>query len=275
MSNALSALYAAQPLVVWVEDEETRRVLTTAWAGDPIAIYVGGGNETIRAVVEDAWRGGLRHIFGVVDRDFGRSNACRWSTPDESLRTYVLQSSEIENLALDPEALAGCAYNTGRRSVREIEARLHQTIQGMTWWMACCAVLDTIRQRRNADFPGFPSQAASVIDLDSALLHIQSSRWFSDHVAQLPSLAERTWLETELQRHEARFAEAVTDGSWRTEFSGKQIFYRIVEYVHTMGNGRAKKLELLQGVTQTQAELGRLPQELTLLQASLRLRRQA
>lgn len=45
MSAHLSSLYGAQPLVVWVEDEATRVALATAWAGDPVAIHVGGGND--------------------------------------------------------------------------------------------------------------------------------------------------------------------------------------------------------------------------------------
>lgn len=271
--TALSALYAAQPLVVWVEDEETRRFLSTAWAGASVAIYVGGGNETIRAVVEDAWRGGLRHVFGVVDRDFGRSNSGRWQNPGDNLRVYVLESAEIENLALDPEALAVCAYNTGRRSKEHIEERTIEAVTRMVWWMACCAVLDTVRQRRSADFPTFPPQGAAVVDLASALLYIQSSLWFSQHAAQLPALAKPDWLEAELDRQRNHFSTALIDGTWKTEFSGKQIFHRVVEFVHTKGTGRNKKLELLQGVAQAQIDLQKIPPELERLKASLFSRR--
>ena len=271
--TALSALYAAQPLVVWVEDEETRRVFTTAWAGESVAIYVGGGNEAIRAVVEDAWRSGLRHVFGVVDRDFGRSNSGRWQNPPDDLRVYVLESAEIENLALDPQALADCAYNTGRRSKEQIEERMMKAVADMVWWMACCAVLDTIRRQRDAEFPTYPHQDAAVVDLASALRYIQLSPWFSQHAAQLPSLATRDRLEMELERQQNHFSGALTDGTWQTEFSGKQIFDRVVEFVHTKGIGRDKKLELLQGVAQAQIDLGTIPQELRRLKASLFSRR--
>lgn len=271
--TVLSALYAAQPLVVWVEDEDTRRVLTTAWAGESVAIYVGGGNETIRAVVEDAWRDGLRHVFGVVDRDFGHSNSGRWQNPRDDLRVYVLESPEIENLALDPEALAVCAYNTGRRSKEQIAERMIEAVTRMVWWMACCAVLDKVRRQRNADFPTYPPKSVAVVDLASALQYIQSSRWFSQHAAQLPSLATHDWLEVELNRQQNHFSTALTDGTWKTKFSGKQIFDRIVEFVHTRGIGRDKKLELLQGVTQAQIDLGTVPQELERLKASLVSRR--
>lgn len=271
--TVLSALYAAQPLVVWVEDEDTRRVLTTAWAGESVAIYVGGGNEAIRAVVEDAWRYGLRHVFGVVDRDFGHSNSCRWQNPPDDLRVYVLESAEIENLALEPEALAACVYNTGGRSKEQIEERMMEAVTGMVWWMACCAVLDVTRRRRDADFPRYPRQGAAVVDLASALLYIQSSPWFSQHAAQLPSLTTRQWLEAELDRQQNHFSTALTDGAWKTEFSGKQIFDRVVEFVHTRGIGRDKKLELLQGVAQAQIDLGTVPHELGRLKASLFSRR--
>ncbi len=122
MSADLSSLYGVQPLILWVEDEATRLALSTAWAGDAVAIYVGGSNETIRATAEHAWRAGISHVFGVVDRDFGRSNVKEWAAPPNGLRTYVLASPEVENFVLDPASIAECAYNTAGVSEAEVAA---------------------------------------------------------------------------------------------------------------------------------------------------------
>ncbi|ATB28620.1 hypothetical protein [Melittangium boletus] len=271
-SAALSALYGSQPLFVWVEDDATRVALTTAWAGDPVAIHVGGSNETIRAVVEDAWRSGITHVFGVVDRDFGRSNSPRWAAPSNDLRTYILQSSEIENLALDPEALAECAYNTGRRSEAEITAKLDEIVRGMTWWMACCAVLAHVRDKRNEDFPSFPANVTNVVDLASASACILRSDWFTKHVANLPAFAQTSWLTTELQNQESRLAQAAANGQWKVDFSGKQIFHRVSEFVYTKGTGKRKNIDLLQAVVQKQVDNGRIAVELRNLRSSLRTR---
>lgn len=270
MSSALSSFYGAQPLVVWVEDEATRTVLATAWAGSPIAIHIGGSNETIRAVVNDAARSGMQHVFGVVDRDFGRSNYHRWLAPSHDLRTYVLRSPEIENLALDPVALAACDYNTGQRSERAIRDKLDAIVRSMTWWMACCAVLAHVNERRNQGFPRFPGNAADFVDLDSTLDHIRQSEWFSLHAGSIPDLAKVDWLKEELRRHEELFSRAAAEGTWMEKFSGKQIFHRLSEFIHTKGTGKQKNSELLQAVIQKQVDSGTLADELRELRTSLR-----
>lgn len=271
MSSALSALYGSQPLFVWVEDEATRVTLGTAWAGDPVAIHVGGGHGTIRAAAEDAWRGGVHHVFGVVDRDFGRSNHASWSIPPNDLRVYVLQASEVETLGLDAKALAACHYNTGQRTEAEIEARLIQIVSKMTWWMACCHVLGQVKMKRNEAFPEHPSSDTTV-DLQSAMAWITGSAWFATHAHRVPALADPNWLSVELQTEEARLAASVAAGTWRSEFSGKQVFIGISNFVYTTGKGSQKHNTLLQAVVQQQANTNALPPELHALRSSLRVR---
>lgn len=271
-SPAISALYSSQPLCLWVEDDATKTALRMAWPGDPVEILVGGSNETIRAVVEDAWRSGLRHVFGVVDRDFGRSNHSKWAAPSNALHTYVLQSPEIENLVLEPAPMAACAYNTGRRSEAEIALKLEQIVSGMTWWMACCAVLATVRQARNEGFPSFPTDPAGTVDLASALACFTSSQWFMTTASTLPAFANTDWLAAELQREEARLALTTKNGLWRTEFSGKQVLQRVSGFVYTTGKGKGMHTELLQAVVQEQVVSGTLSSELRDLRSSLRTR---
>lgn len=269
---SLSALYGAQPLFVWVEDEATRVALSTAWAGDPIAVHVGGSNVTIRAVAEDAWRSGIQHVFGIVDRDAGKSNYARWGTPTNDLRTYILRSPEIENLVLDPKAIAGCAYNTGRRSEAEITAKLSEIVSSMTWWMACCGVLAQVREKRNEGFPAFPSTVEDTMDLSSALTHIMSSEWFGQHASRLGAFATISWLTAALQQEEQRLSSAVAAGTWNDDFSGKQILRRVSDFVYTKGAGKGKHTTLLQAIIQQQVDTGTVAGELMDLRASLRSR---
>lgn len=270
-SVGLSALYGSQPLVVWVEDEPTRIALTTAWAGDSVAIHIGGGNDTIRAVVNDAWRNGVNHVFGVVDRDHGRSNIAQWPSPPNDLRVYVLHSPEIETLSLDALSLAECAYNTANRTEGEIEARLNQIAATMNWWMACCIVLMTVRERRNHGFPALPS-IGRVVNEASALAYMTSADWFSTTASTLPGLTATAWLTSELQKEEARISAAIAAGVWRGEISGKQVFHQITDYVYTKGAGSDKHTALLQAVFQQQVSQGRIPSELSSLRSSLRAR---
>jgi len=270
-SVGLSALYGSQPLFVWVEDEATRIALTTAWAGDSVAIHIGGSNDTIRAVVNDAWRNGINHVFGVVDRDHGRSNNAQWLSPPNSLRVYVLQSPEIETLALDPLSIAECAYNTAGRTEAEIETKLQEIAAGMNWWMACCSVLMTVKGRRNAGFPPFPA-VARVTSESSALACITSADWFSKTAATLAGLATMGWLTTELRAEEARISATIANGTWRSELSGKQVFQQVSDFVFTRGVVPDKHAALLQAVIQRQVDTGRMPLELSSLRTSLRVR---
>jgi hypothetical protein len=271
MAVGLSALYGSQPLVVWVEDEATRIALTAAWPGDPVAIHVGGGNDTVRGVVEDAWRGGLTHVFGVVDRDDGRSNIGKWPTPPKDLHVYVLPSPEVETLALDPWSLSECAYNTAARTEAEIEAKLNSIVVGMRWWAACCAVIMQVREKRNSGFPSLPPVERAT-NAAEALACITSAGWFSTTAATLPGYASPTWLAATLQAEETLVAAAIAAGTWRTAMPGKQVFQRISDFVFTKGSAGVadKHTALLQAVIQQQATAGRLPPELSQLRTSLR-----
>jgi hypothetical protein len=106
-----------------------------------------------------------------------------------------------------------------------------------------------------------------------ALAYILGNPWFLTHVDRLPGLANPTRLSAELTRQEQIFAEAASNDQWRSAFSGKQVFHRLAEYVHTKGRGPTKNRDLLQAVIQTQVDQGRIAQELVALRSSLQGRR--
>lgn len=73
MSAEIEALYKNSPAVLWVEDPETRAWLEAVWLGlrPTIELLVGAGRANVTAVCALAKESGLKHVFGLVDRDFG------------------------------------------------------------------------------------------------------------------------------------------------------------------------------------------------------------
>src|SRR5258708_2603695 len=120
-----SSYYTAASLVIWVEDEVTRSYLYAVWEDDAsIAIRIAGSKNAVLGIVRDARTQEHRHVFGLVDRDFQRSNKADWFDLAKDISVFVPAATEIENYLIDPEALAGCNLNTHQRGTAEIKVRL-------------------------------------------------------------------------------------------------------------------------------------------------------
>lgn len=140
----LNSLYAAAKIILWVEDSLTRDYLAKVW-GDPaeIAFLISGGNSSIRPAVQAAERDNYKHVFGLVDRDFGHTNHSSWHNPSGS-RIFTLPRHEIENYALDANAITECVLNNRGRSVSDIEDELRRLAELQPSWLACRRVLVNI-----------------------------------------------------------------------------------------------------------------------------------
>ncbi len=133
----ISTLYNA-PAVLWVEDELTRDYLSHLWQNDPdIKFCIAGGIGNVNSAVHDARAKGYRHVFGVRDRDFKKTNRHRWENDQSDISVFVFDSHEIENYFLLPDALADCDLNTGNRLVEQISNKLVGRAEELAAWMAC------------------------------------------------------------------------------------------------------------------------------------------
>ena len=66
MSSALVAAYKKAPIILWVEDYTTRAYLQAVWHNDSkIHMLDAGGWPNVAAVVNDARRQGITHVFGA------------------------------------------------------------------------------------------------------------------------------------------------------------------------------------------------------------------
>lgn len=266
----LAALYNAAEIILWVEDLVTAAYLGELWGHDPrLGFCIGGGHETLQAVVEDARRSGRRGVFGLRDRDFGPSNRPRWNSTDV-IPFFALETFEVECFLLDPSALAACRVNTARRSEPEIRARLDARAGELLWWMACRRVLAELRDARQVGFPAHPSRTVVVsrADAEGVLL---ANPWVTTTVPGLPMQVEPARLCQALSTAHADYTRHLAAGTWPEVFSGKELIGELLGWIWTRGRPTDSSAheDLAKAVAQAQRAAGRVPGELADLHAAI------
>ncbi|MGO9469382.1 MAG: hypothetical protein ACLQIB_28010 [Isosphaeraceae bacterium] len=224
---ARASLYRA-PINLWVEDETTRTYLAEAWADPAVAFFIGGGNEGVTAVVNDAEKAGYSNVFAVIDRDFRETNKSGWLDARKTFRRFILPVHEIENYLLDARALSASRFNNLKRTVAEIEELMHEKAARLCWWAACRDVVAELRKRFREDFVSDPT--AEIDSKAEALAHVRDSRWFQ----RLADHARRT-TEKDIQRllssARRRAGRSLRDGTWTAEFAGKELLHDIASRI--------------------------------------------
>lgn len=270
MASSVEALYKNAPLVLWVEDEDSQTYLGELWSTERVGLHIAGNGGAVAAVVRDARSLGHRHVFGLVDRDFGGTNRNRWIRPSDDLIVYKLASLEIENLLLDPTALAACDLNRlGKkpRTTDELARRMRSEAVNILWWMAWRRVMTDLRHERLHDFPKVPRRD-SVQTRNETLALLLADPWLKrEMLASGPGLTDDI-LKGRLDKAKEDFDSLLNGDGWIEVFSGKEIFRQIAGYVWN-GKGSAGRLDLVRSVAKAQMRLGRVPAEVTELLASL------
>lgn len=216
MSEPRDALYNAARVILWVEDRVTAAYLDALWGHDPrLKLYVGGGHENLRAVVEDANRAGYRHVLGLRDRDFGPTNRHRWRELT-TFELFALETFEIECFLLDPAALQG------RLDEDTIRAALAERANALFWWMACRKVLADLRDARQVNFPAHP-KPAQVADLRQAEDLLLNNLWVTRTAPELPARVHGDRLRIDLEAAHRHYADSLRSKTWTRDFSGKEV----------------------------------------------------
>lgn len=118
-------------VILYVEDDLTRRVLEEVWGSQSrqVRVEVGGSSDGVRHVVTRPQSGSVR-VRGLIDRDFGVTNRANWRLAS----LLVLDVHEFENLLLDESAwnAVGASDLPG-----EAKAEAHEQI----YWLAARRVL--------------------------------------------------------------------------------------------------------------------------------------
>jgi len=258
------------PINLYVEDRTTLVYLKELWLDPAIAYFLGAGNDGVAAIIRVDQEAGHLNVFGVIDRDYGPSNRTRWERPET--RLFRLDSHEVENLMLDAPALKNSRWSNVGHSVGQIEALLIEAAERRCWYEACRSVLGTIRRRFRENFINDPPQ--DLPDLEAAKRHFCESDWFRDlatNTAQTTEADIAGLLETAHDQATIQLA----DGTWRQEFSGKEIFKDVASRIcdrQKFGGIRSSKLhgDLAEDVAGWQSKTGQVPPELESLHATLR-----
>lgn len=261
---------------LWVEDTLTRAYLSELWNDTSIAFLIGGGNEGVNAVVKEAETSGFDNVFALIDRDFRPTNQADWLNPKKTARTFVLPVHEIENYLLHAEALGASRYHNPRLSAVDIENLLVQAAQRLAWWVAGRSALAELRSRFRDGFIGDPPQS---IDGHAAVCHhICSSSWFQKLAAEV-SRSRESDVESLVKDGHDRARKALSDGSWRIDFAGKEIFKDVLSRIcHEPSIERLPRsrqellIDISKEVAAWQVENDAIPPALADLRAALRMR---
>jgi hypothetical protein len=216
---ARASLYRAA-INLWVEDETTRTYLAEVWADPAVAFFIGGGNEGVTAVVNDAEKAGYSNVFAVIDRDFRESNKSGWLDARKTFRRFILPVHEIENYLLDARALSASRFNNLKKTVVDIEKLMHEKAARLCWWAACRDVVAELRRRFREDFVSDP--AAEIESKAAALAHVCDSSWFQKLADQARRTTEKD-IQSLLSSAHRRASRSLRDGTWTPEFAGKEI----------------------------------------------------
>jgi hypothetical protein len=268
VASHISGLYAALPVYLWVEDEDTRTYFSTVWGADVIGTLVAGGLGNVRAAVQSARHDGLTHVFGFCDRDFGASNLGNWTTTE----VFVGDAFEVESYLLDARAIADCSVNSAGRTEADVEAEMFRHAQGLAWWMSCRRTIASVRDVVAADFVEHPARA-SVRDLEDGVDAIVKSGWWTNTLPQVPSL-DVAFVRKQLQTDYASYAAMLQNGTWRQGFSAKEIFVEPLPWVYTKKRppDPEGRLDFVKAIAERQRATATVPDEVVALGVELRRR---
>jgi Protein of unknown function (DUF4435) len=266
----MSSLYSAAQIVLWVEDTFTRDYLRKVWGEPPeIAFFIAGGSSSIRTIVQAAERERIRHVFGLVDRDFGKTNYDRW-TENTASRVFTIPRHEMENYCLDAAAIQACGLNNRNRNIAEIGNELRRSAEEQQSWLACRRVLSGIRETVLEGFPEHPIRQ-EVRTIDDAIGFIVNSEWF---VGLSDRVGRRTTPEAireGLDRAMTDLSNSLATGDWLSVFSGKEIFRQIRTFVYQPPqNPASPDNDFAKAIGQWQYDNRRIPDELHELRLALR-----
>ncbi len=270
----IPAMYRGRAINLWVEDAVVAAYLREVWADREIHILVGGGNDAVWAMANHAHEHRYLNVFGLIDRDFGDTNYADWMLPLKDFRTFRLPCLEIENLFLDSDALAGCLANNNRKSVEDIRHRIEQLATSLIPYMACRAVISSMRHLVLDGFPEHPKRTA-VPDLNVAESLIVTSPWFGRIVSDTRDELNVTHVHERLRQFDEQYRADLANGDhWKQTFSGKELFRDVASFIYQglRVRGQQRDLDVAKAIARWQLQNGAVPPVVLELREAMRLR---
>jgi len=276
LSSAAGAheLYDAvvAPIIVWVEDALTEAYLNKLWADDQIRIFVAGSGPTVEAATTDARKAKVGNVFGVRDRDFGKTNVAVWTKYGREIGVYRLKRHEMENYLLDWSALAGCTENRRGKKAGDIEAEVKEHAATLDWWLATRRTLYDLSTELTKGSPAPPGQTKIKTHDDAVAYILHHSKWYR-RVCRMPeTLLKEANINALLTKHQKRVHKAFNDGKWIELFPGKELLGKAKAFIKTRPKANAKSedfINLALAVAEWQVKKGSQPPDLMTLRDCL------
>jgi hypothetical protein len=269
----------AARIIVWVEESLAEVYLNGLWEDNEIRIMVAGCAETVRAVTEDARKGGFKHVFGVRDKDFGTTNFDKWRKYKEKIDVFRLPRHEMENYLLDWPALAGCTENRRNKSAQEIEVEIKDVAASLAWWLATKWTLSDLSANLSKGFPREPGQM-KIEDDKEALNYILTCGWYQ-YVCKLPKTSlTKAKIKSLLTKYHERVHRALSTKEWIEVFPGKELLRKARSFIghpKRKGTKTDADIDLAKAIAEWQRpnpekEEDRRPKDLMTLRNSLHQR---
>ena len=264
-------------IILWVEDELTRAYLSEIWNDSSVAYFIAGGHEGVNSIVKDAEKAGFSNVFGLIDRDFRKSNAMEWMNPKKTFRTFILPVHEIENYLLDSDALSNSRLNNISRVDAEIQSIMKSEAEKRRSSVACRDTIAFFRARFRGRFLNDPT-TPPVFTSAEALIHICESPWYQS-LARKTSALTQGRVQRLLDRAHGKADEYLAVGRWKTHFAGKEIYHAVGSMIFDRARNPAYRptkaefdADLAKDIAAWQVEHQTVPSDLTKLLAALRAR---
>lgn len=268
---------------LYVEDEMTYEYVDSLIGPfrKLIGMKIVGGARSVLGCVEDDFRNGIRHTYGVIDRDYARDSSCGWNFAHG--RCYCLPCHEIENYLLDWNALE-TFKDTDVGNVKTADQWRGVAFAVASKYLYSVAynqVLFNVRKRLLEAYPcqkkmrtspagggGFKFDSDAIESKDAVVEAIQQTDWFQDLSRRLGEIASTDWMRNRVSEVVKQYQDEMNSSAdiWVRTFPGKEMFRAIVS---SMFADRTRQVELARHVGKWQRKAGAVPDDFKKLFAHL------
>lgn len=271
-SSPSNSAHTSRPITLWVEDEITKEYLLKLWQPEDQFCYIriAGPKDVVRGLVHDERLQGKRNIFGLVDRDFGKSNREKWKDLNPELGPFCPSVFELENFLLSWEALEQCSENQRlfKRTRNEIESRAKRDAEKMVWWMACRSVISGFRDLLVGNFIAHPT-IENISSETEAINFITNNAWYQNLSSTSATILQAESVAQRLQAAHTLHSNQFSSGTWVREFPGKEIYHRLRGYIYESNLTDDPDVDLAKSIAEWQVANTKIPEELVELKNSI------
>ena len=260
---------------LYVEDEMTCEYIDSLIGPfrKLIGLKIVGGARSVLGCVEDDFRNGIQHTYGVIDRDYARDSSCGWNFAHG--RCYCLPCHEVENYSLDWKALEAFKETDVRNAKTAEQWRdvAYKVASKYVYSVAYNQMLFDIRKNLLESYPcqkkmrtspagdgEFRFDSDALESQDAVVEALQLTDWFQDLGRRSREITSPDWVRNHVNDVVRQCQDELNSPSddWVRTFPGKEMFRAIV---NSMFSDRTRQVELAQHVGKWQRKTDMIPDD--------------